>query len=163
MSVFVTRALVVAVLIGGAGCARRVPLAAEIVDVQILAFNDFHGSLEPPTGSNGRIGDVPAGGLEYLAAHLRALAAANPQTVVVSAGDNIGATPLISGMFHDEPSVEGLNVTGLKYSAIGNHELDEGWAELDRMQHGGCHPVDGCQDGQPFAGAAFRLDRKSVV
>ena len=125
------------------------------VDVQLLALNDFHGNLEPPSGSSGRIGSVEAGGVEYLAAHLARLAADNPRTIIVSAGDNIGASPLLSGLFHDEPTIEALGQAGLQFSAVGNHELDEGWSELYRMQHGGCHPVDGCQDGTPFAGAPF--------
>ena len=117
------------------------------VDVQVLAFNDFHGRLQPPAGSDGRIGSIEAGGIEYLTSHLARLKASNPNTVVVSAGDNIGASPLLSGMFHDEPTIEALDAAGLELSAVGNHELDEGWAELYRMQNGGCHPVDGCQDG----------------
>jgi 5'-nucleotidase len=125
------------------------------VAVQLLAFNDFHGNLEPPSGSNGVIGSTSAGGAEYLAAHLAALAARNPLTLIVSAGDTIGASPLLSGMFHDEPAIEALNAMGLDVSSVGNHEFDAGWRELLRMQAGGCHPVDGCQDGTPFTGAAF--------
>jgi len=133
------------------------------VAVQLLAFNDFHGALEPPTGSNGRIGATPAGGVEYLSAYLHTLAASNPNTAIVSAGDNIGASPLLSGMFHDEPSIEALSRAGLLLSAVGNHELDEGWDELYRMQKGGCHPVDGCQDNTPFTGAAFRFLAANLV
>lgn len=131
--------------------------APAVVEVQILALNDFHGNLEPPAGSNGRIGSVTAGGVEFLARHIAQLRATNPNTVVVSAGDNIGATPLISGLFHDEPAVEALNALGLDISAVGNHELDKGWWELRRMARGGCHPVDGCQDGTPYTGARFQF------
>ena len=123
--------------------------------MQLLAINDFHGGLDPAAGGTGRIGNQDAGGIEYLAAHLARLKATNPNTVVVSAGDNIGATPLLSSLFHDEPSIEALNLAGLQVSALGNHDLDEGWWELYRIQKGGCHPVDGCQDGTPFAGASF--------
>jgi 5'-nucleotidase len=133
------------------------------VRVQLLAFNDFHGNLEPPAGSNGRIGQTPAGGVEFLAAHIAALRATNPNTLVVSAGDNIGATPLISGLFHDEPAIEALNALGLQVSAVGNHELDEGWWELQRMARGGCHPQDGCQDGTPFRGARFAFLAANVT
>jgi 5'-nucleotidase len=130
--------------------------APAVVDVQVLAINDFHGALEPPAGANGRIGTVPAaGGVEYLATELATLKAANPNTVIVSAGDNFGGTPLLSSLFHDEGSVEALNLAGLEISAVGNHELDEGWWELYRMVKGGCHPTDGCQDGTPYDGAKF--------
>ena len=136
--------------------AQGAPPAATVVDVQILAINDFHGALEPPAGGNGRIGSVAAaGGIEYLASHLARLKATNRNTVIVSAGDNIGGTPLLSSLFHDEGSVEALNIAGLQISAVGNHDLDEGWWELYRMVKGGCHPVDGCQDGTPYDGATF--------
>jgi 5'-nucleotidase len=133
------------------------------VDVQILALNDFHGNLQPPSGSSGRIGTVPAGGVEYLATHVNNLRALNPNTVVVSAGDLIGASPLLSALFHDEPTIEAFNQIGLDFNAVGNHEFDEGWHELQRMQFGGCHPVDGCQDGDGFAGASFQFLAANVV
>ena len=86
---------------------------------------------------------------------MRALEATNPNTLFVSAGDMIGATPLVSALFHDEPTIEAFNLMGLDFNGVGNHEFDEGVDELLRMQNGGCHPVDGCQDGDPFAGADF--------
>lgn len=135
----------------------------ETVSVQILAVNDFHGNLEVVPGSGGRVGTVNAGGAEYLATHIANLRALNPNTVVVSAGDLIGASPLLSALFHDEPTIEAFNQMGLDFNAVGNHEFDEGWAELVRMQEGGCHPVDGCQDGDDFAGADFRFLAANVV
>ncbi len=148
-----------------AGCLVSIVTAAAVVrvgqdpdalvDVQLLAINDFHGGLDPAAGGTGRIGSQDAGGIEYLATHLARLKATNPNTVVVSAGDNIGATPLLSSLFHDEPSIEALGLAGLQLSALGNHDLDEGWWELYRIQKGGCHPVDGCQDGTPYSGAPF--------
>ncbi|MEW2590021.1 bifunctional metallophosphatase/5'-nucleotidase [Micromonospora aurantiaca] len=129
------------------------------VDVQLLAINDFHGNLEPPTGSSGSIDGQPAGGAEYLASHLKSMRAeAKAQgkgTVTVAAGDLIGASPLLSAAFHDEPTIEEMNLAGLEFASVGNHEFDEGAAELLRMQRGGCHPVDGCADGTPFGGAKF--------
>ena len=133
------------------------------VDVQILAVNDFHGNLEPPSGSSGRIGTVNAGGAEYLATHIANLRATNPNTVVVSAGDMIGASPLLSALFHDEPTIETFNQIGLDFNAVGNHEFDEGVYELIRLQEGGCHPVDGCLDGDDFGGANFRYLSANVT
>jgi 5'-nucleotidase len=133
------------------------------VDVQILALNDFHGNLEPPAGSSGRVGTTNAGGVEYLATHVKNLRALNPNTVVVSAGDLVGASPLLSALFHDEPTIEAFNLIGLDFNAVGNHEFDEGWHELVRLQEGGCHPVDGCQDGDDFAGANFQFLAANVV
>jgi 5'-nucleotidase len=135
-------------------CARGA-VAPQIVDVQLVAFNDFHGSLEPASGANGLIEGTTVGGVEYLATHVAQLRATNPNTVVISAGDSIGATPFLSGMFHDEPTIEALNEVGLQISAVGNHEFDEGWWEVVRMQRGGCHPTDLCQDQTPFDGARF--------
>jgi 5'-nucleotidase len=129
--------------------------------VQLLAINDFHGNLQPPSGSSGRISTGPtttvdAGGVEYLATWIKRLREQNSNTITVGAGDLIGASPLISGLFHDEPTIEAMNSLGLDVSGVGNHEFDEGVNELLRMQNGGCHPVDGCQDGDPFGGALFR-------
>lgn len=139
--------------------ARHPEFACGTVPLQLLAFNDFHGNLRPPTGSSGRIvtaaGPVDAGGAEFMATHIKALRATNPNTLVVAAGDIIGATPLVSALFHDEPTIESMNLMGLDIAGVGNHEFDEGIDELWRMQYGGCHPVDGCQDGDGFAGAAF--------
>lgn len=138
-----------------------------VVEVQVLAINDFHGNLEPPSGSGGRVGPSSggtlAGGAEYLATHVRTLEQANANSIVVSAGDLIGASPLLSGLFHDEPTVEAMNLIGLDINAVGNHEFDEGTTELLRMQNGGCHPVDGCQDQTGFAGADFQYLAANVV
>lgn len=133
------------------------------VEVQILALNDFHGNLEPPAGSSGRVGTVGAGGAAYLATHVKALEQTNKNTIVVSAGDLIGASPLLSGLFHDEPTIEAMNQIGLDLNAVGNHEFDEGTTELQRMKNGGCHPVDGCLDGDGFAGADFDFLAANVV
>jgi len=149
----------IAFLLLAAGCAR----GPQVVDVQLLAFNDFHGTLDPAAGSNGRVQTTDAGGVEFFATHLARLKASNPSTIVVSAGDNIGASTLLSGMFHDEPTIEALGDAGLQISTVGNHEFDEGWAELYRMQTGGCHPVDGCQDQTPFAGATFEFLSANVA
>jgi 5'-nucleotidase len=141
--------------------------AARDVDVQLLGLNDFHGHLESTTA--GTIAPdpasprVPAGGAEYLATHVRTKAAENPNTLVVSAGDLIGASPLLSALFHDEPTIEAMNRIGLDLNSVGNHEFDEGAAELLRMQRGGCHPVDGCLDGTGFGGARFRFLAANVV
>lgn len=128
------------------------------VDVTLLALNDFHGNLEAPSGSSGTIAGQAAGGVEYLATHLAELRAAakKKNTITVAAGDLIGASPLLSAAFHDEPTIEALSMAGLDYASVGNHEFDEGAAELLRIQNGGCHPVDGCADGTPYRGAGFK-------
>ncbi|MGW5154375.1 bifunctional metallophosphatase/5'-nucleotidase [Nonomuraea wenchangensis] len=128
------------------------------VPVRLLALNDFHGNLEPPTGSSGRMVDengktVDAGGAAYIAAHMKALTDKN--TIAVAQGDLIGASPLLSAAYHDEPSVEFLGKLGLKVAAVGNHEFDEGYAELRRIMKGGCHPVDGCSPAGTWKGATF--------
>jgi 5'-nucleotidase len=152
---------------------------AKTTEIQILALNDFHGALAPPSGSGGRIGAqtevepevfqclaptcFPAGGAGFLATHVEQLRATNPNTLFVSAGDMIGASPLTSALFHDEPTIEAFNLMGLDYNGVGNHEFDEGVDELLRMQYGGCHPVDLCQDGDGFAGADFQYLAANVV
>ena len=133
-----------------------------VVDLQILALNDFHGNLEPLPPSTSQ-GTPELGGVAHLATLVRDHRAANRRTVFVSAGDLIGASPLISALFHDEPSIEAFNLMDLNFNAVGNHEFDEGAAELLRMQRGGCHPVDGCLDGDGFAGADFQFLAANVV
>jgi len=142
--------------------------------VQLLAINDFHGHLAANTPGSIQVGccnpvrnaagvqtgwtqkTVPAGGIEFLGTHMKMLRERNSNTITVGAGDLIGASPLVSALFHDEPAIEAMNALGLDVTGVGNHEFDEGVNELLRMQFGGCHPVDGCQDGDGFAGAVFK-------
>ena len=134
----------------------------QLVDVQVLGFNDYHGHLEP--GAAGTIGDEAAGGGEYLSAKLNELREGQKYSLTVAAGDLIGGSPALSGLFHDEPSVESLNAMGLDVSSVGNHEFDEGVGELLRMQNGGCHPVDGCYfPDEPYEGADFPWLAANVV
>ncbi|MEU3409691.1 bifunctional metallophosphatase/5'-nucleotidase [Streptomyces sp. NPDC006658] len=133
-------------------------------DVQLLSFNDLHGNLEPPSGSSGRVTElqpdgttktIDAGGVEYLATHLRNAREGHPYSVTAAGGDLVGASPLLSGLFHDEPTVEALNKLDLDVTSVGNHEFDEGARELARLQNGGCHPKDGCYTDKEFQGADF--------
>ena len=140
------------------------------VSVQLLGINDFHGNLEPPTGSGGVITDgrrpvtaVPAGGAVYLANQLRTLRQQNPNSLTVAAGDLIGASPLLSALFHDEPTIEAMNQMGLDLTSVGNHEFDEGVTELLRMQNGGCRPDNGCHGRDAFGGADFGYLAANVV
>jgi 5'-nucleotidase len=163
------------------------PNTEKLTHVKLLAFNDFHGHLE--AGTPGTITSpvngaaVASGGAEFFATHMKALGSENVDTYVVSAGDLIGASPLASGLMHDEPTIDVMNYVGLDTIGVGNHEFDEGKAELLRMQYGnrsggggtnggtayvparadGCHPVDGCQDGTPFYGSVFQYLAANVT
>ncbi len=136
------RAVALALTALGTLSATGAAVAAPI-NVKIVGLNDYHGTLESP-GTFGKNTAVPAasrpavGGADYLAAYVARMKASNPNTVVVGAGDLIGATPLISALFFDEPAVETLNKIGLDFSAVGNHEFDKGKDELRRLQNGGC-------------------------
>ncbi|MET8742711.1 5'-nucleotidase C-terminal domain-containing protein [Streptomyces sp. NPDC004728] len=135
------------------------------VDVQLLSFNDLHGNLEPPAGSAGTVTEtqpdgttkaIPAGGVEYLASSLRTARKGHPYSITAAGGDMVGASPLLSGLFHDEPTIEALNKIDLDVTSVGNHEFDEGATELGRLQNGGCHPVEGCYEkDKKFEGADF--------
>jgi 5'-nucleotidase len=153
---------------------QAAPSAAQTsvtVDLRILAINDLHGNLRPPTGGIA-IADpadktkkiiVPAGGVEHMATLVQQLRQGNKNTIFVAAGDLIGASPFLSAMFHDEPTIESLSMMGLEIAAVGNHEFDEGKDELLRMQNGGCHPIDKCQGPHPFPGAKFHYLAASTV
>jgi 5'-nucleotidase len=141
------------------------------VSLRILAINDFHGNLKPPPGGI-RIKDsddptknriVPAGGAEQMATLVKQLREGHKNTIFVAAGDLIGASPLLSAMFHDEPTIESLSMMRLALSSVGNHEFDEGKDELLRMQNGGCHPTDGCRGPHPFPGAKFHYLAASTI
>ncbi|AZM61448.1 MULTISPECIES: bifunctional metallophosphatase/5'-nucleotidase [unclassified Streptomyces] len=141
-------------------------------EVQLLSFNDLHGNLEPPSGSSGRVTElqpdgttktIDAGGVEYLATHLREARKGNRYSITAAAGDMVGASPLISGLFHDEPTIEALNKLDLDVTSVGNHEFDEGARELRRLQNGGCHPDDGCPTDKKFKGADFPYLAANVV
>lgn len=134
----------------------------QLVQLQLLAFNDYHGHVMP--NEAGTVDGIPAGGGEYLSTKLNELRAGNEHSLTVAAGDLIGGSTAFSGLFHDEPSVESLNVMKLDVSSVGNHEFDEGVTELLRMQEGGCHPVDGCYfPSEPYAGADFQWLAANVV
>ena len=158
-----------AALLALAGCATRPTTVAPVappasVEVQILAFNDFHGNLEPPppvevTEADGSKRRIQTGGVANLAGALTQLRAGHPNTVTVSAGDTISASPLISANYLDEPTIKAMNLLGLEFNSVGNHEFDQGPDELKRMQNGGCAKFTRrtpCAVG-PFAGATFRI------
>jgi 5'-nucleotidase len=153
--------------------------APEPFKVKVIGFNDFHGNLQSP-GTFGINTTIPSakrpavGGAEFIGAHVSLLKAKNPLNVVVGAGDFIGASPLISALFFDEPSVEVLNKVGVEFNAVGNHEFDKGSAELRRLQNGGCKLVGGVPDPNSchgvgssapgtFDGAKFKWLSANVV
>jgi 5'-nucleotidase len=149
-------------------CAVAAAAPSPTVPLRIIAFNDFHGHLEPgdltiavpdPADATRTVA-LPSGGAAYLATRIRTLREPGTESVVVSSGDLIGASPLISGLFYDEPTVEVMNRIGLDLNALGNHEFDRGEAELLRMQRGGCRADDGsgrlsCAGGAAYTGARF--------
>lgn len=136
--------------------------------IQLLSFNDYHGHVASPDVASPStfFGATNVGGGEYLATMLKQLRAEAPKgrSLTVAAGDLIGGSPFLSGLFHDEPSVETLNAMDLDLSSVGNHEFDEGTAELLRMQKGGCHPKDGCYfPKKKYKGADFKWLAANVV
>jgi 5'-nucleotidase len=148
------------------------------VKVQLLALNDFHGNLQTSTTGGIRLDPPPvqpappapqlptsrpAGGAAILGSYVRELERGHRNSLFVAAGDLIGASPLVSALYHDEPTIEAMNLLGLDLSSVGNHEFDEGEAELKRMQRGGCNPTDGCQTGHTFRGANFKYLAANVV
>ncbi|MFM1725129.1 bifunctional UDP-sugar hydrolase/5'-nucleotidase [Rhodococcus sp. PAM 2766] len=146
----------------GAHTAEARPSDIEKVPVRLLAINDLHGSLQPPQGARAQIlrpdgPPVDAGGAAYLASYIRQLRGQAPNSLLYSVGDNWGSSPIESALFHDEPTVNLLNMMGVDAASVGTHELDEGFGEFRRMQTGGCHTVDGCQFESEYAGARFPM------
>jgi 5'-nucleotidase len=159
-----------------AACAPQVshPLALPSrtapIEVQILAFNDFHGNLETPdpvevTEVDGTRHKIVTGGASHLAAALSELRAGHSSTITVSAGDTVGASPLISANYLDEPAIDAMNLLKLEINSVGNHEFDRGSEELKRLQTGGCARYTRrlpCAV-EPFGGARFRYLAANVV
>ncbi|WP_445372687.1 bifunctional metallophosphatase/5'-nucleotidase [Methylomonas sp. HW2-6] len=163
-----------AIALGLSAATAQAVTTMPATTIKIVAFNDFHGQLESPGNFRNLPTDaastIPVGGVDWMAGYVADLKAQNPSTIVVSAGDIIGATPLVSALFHDEPTIETMNRLGLEFNAVGNHEFDEGKNELKRMQTGGCHPTDpnSCKGAEvgtpvPFEGAKFKFLAANVV
>ncbi|WP_318248281.1 bifunctional metallophosphatase/5'-nucleotidase [Novosphingobium percolationis] len=156
-----------------AGCAA--PMAGRSafapVEVGVIAFNDFHGSIEPPRqsviapdGSGGQV-QVPAGGAAWFASALDSIRAKYPNHLTVSAGDMISASQLASSLYLDEPTIGVMNRIGVDFNAVGNHEFDRGRDELLRMQNGGCAKFTAKEPCQleKFPGASFRYLAASTL
>ena len=165
--------------LSGCTTAPTAPLIApqpSPLQVKVIAFNDFHGNLKTPsnrvpvpdaTQSTGIRFD-PAGGVAQFGAVIKSLKAKNPNYAVVSAGDMVGATPLLSALFKDEPTIEAMNLVGVDFHGVGNHEFDYGAAHLKRLQAGGCAinqktRQPDCGTRAPFTGANFQFLAANVV
>ncbi len=147
-------------------CALK-PAAPE--QVTIFSINDFHGNLqsEQPVpyqytqNYNGKVVNGAAGGYAYLAAKLKERRAAVGASILVGAGDLMGASPMGSALLKDEPVVEALNRIDLSVTAVGNHEFDSGTADLMRRIQGGC-PQTGCAFSD-FSGARYAYLGANVI
>ena len=152
--------------------ATVAPASSEPVTLRIIGLNDFHGNLEPlrrpmqVPNDAGETQDVPVAGAAYLASAVAKYRAQDENNMVVSAGDMIGASPLASSIFLDEPSVGVMNRIGISFNAVGNHEFDRGWQELLRLQQGGCTKFalrEPCQVENPYPGAKFNFLAANVI
>ncbi|MFE5480899.1 bifunctional metallophosphatase/5'-nucleotidase [Streptomyces sp. NPDC056527] len=162
-------------LLGGALSVS--PAAADdTVDVQLLSITDFHGYLQPPTAAQGGIipagrgTSVTVGGAAYLATHLKRLRSGHANSVFFATGDSFAGWPFEVDAFHDEPTIEVLNKLGLRFSAVGNHELDVSPDFLvEHIEEGRCFgkvDVDSCftdSTGRRFHGADFDFQSANIV
>lgn len=172
----VVAAVALAALLLGCGFAGETKQYASEgeggMSIRIIAFNDFHGNLQASNlavswpGGDGQQTSIPAGGVAHLASAIAALKRGNPRHAVVSAGDMIGASPLVSALFLDEPTIEAFNLIGIDFNAVGNHEFDRGQQELQRMQRGGCGrhtSQEPCRVSKDFPGASFTFLAANTV
>ncbi|MCA9508081.1 MAG: bifunctional metallophosphatase/5'-nucleotidase [Myxococcales bacterium] len=135
---------------------------SDFVRIQLIGINDFHGNLEPPTGSLGTINGISAGGIEYLATHIKNLKENQRHSLILSAGDLFGASPLLSALFDDKPTIEAMNLLGLDINAIGNHEFDKGWEKMQKLILGECSGKM-CGEKDKFGGAQFEMLASNVI
>ncbi len=149
-----------------AGCASAPSEqsgSSRITEISIFSINDFHGHIQPkspvpvmtrlPDAATGELKAQPAGGAAYLATVLANLRAQRPNSLFVAGGDLIGASPQMSSLLADEPTLTALSDMGLDATALGNHDLDAGLSELLRKTRGECAPA-GCIWPE-FKGAKF--------
>jgi len=154
-------------------CAARqpVPLPPGVTEVQLVTLNDFHGNLEASkytwdsaAGGGERV--IQAGGVDTLGAALQAWRKEDPQLLLVGAGDLVGASPAISSMWADEPTIGAMNLLGLRVTSVGNHEFDQGRIELLRQQKGGCvspRADKACKFDSTYQGAQFQYLAANVI
>lgn len=142
-------------LVWGSACVAA--LAAD-VPLRLVAFNDFHGMLrdQPRTAAQPQ---QRVGGGAFLAGWIGALKADHPGTLVFSSGDLVGASPLDSAFLRDEPTLEMANAIGLDAAVVGNHEFDQGVAELQRKIQGGCAKAKGAKQSCPFTDSPYHGSR----
>ena len=159
--------LALAIFTGVNGCATRAPAP---IEVNLVAINDFHGQLEAHDKIYAFKGEpkrtIRVGGIDTLGGALQAWRAEDPQLLLVGAGDLLGASPAMSSMWADEPTVEAMNLLGLRLSSVGNHEFDRGTVELLRQQNGGCEspsPAKACKLRPQFGGAKYAYLSANVV
>jgi 5'-nucleotidase len=153
-----------------AGCASH-PAAPNLTEIQLVTLNDFHGNLEASkytwdsaAGGGERV--IQAGGIDTLGAALQAWRKQDPELLLVGAGDLIGASPAISSMWADEPTIGAMNLLGLRATSVGNHEFDQGRIELLRQQKGGCvspRADKACKFEGTYQGAQFQYLAANVI
>lgn len=156
-----------------AGCAWRQPPQQDptLTEIQLVTLNDFHGNLEASkytwdsaAGGGERV--IQAGGIDTLGAALQAWRKQDPELLLVGAGDLIGASPAISSMWADEPTIGAMNLLGLRATSVGNHEFDQGRIELLRQQKGGCvspRADKACKFEGTYQGAQFQYLAANVI
>ena len=154
-------------VLGGCASAPRAP-----VDVNLVALNDFHGNLDSSKFTYTSAVDptrkvtVQAGGIDVLSGALKAWRKDDAQLIFVGNGDLVGASPAMSALWADEPSIVAMNMLGMKASSVGNHEFDQGKAELLRQQRGGCDSSradKACKYAPDFAGASYTYMAANVI
>lgn len=97
--------------------------AADAVTINLLNVNDFHGRIQTDKTVQ-FAGTIEKARAEY----------GDANSLLLSAGDSIGASLFASATQADQPTIDVLNALELKASAVGNHEFDKGWADLrDRV------------------------------
>lgn len=163
--------LVLAALLGGCALGPKQPLPPGVTEIQLVALNDFHGNLEASKytwdsakGGGERV--ITAGGIDTLGAALQAWRKEDPELLLVGAGDLVGASPAISSMWADEPTIGAMNLLGMRATSVGNHEFDQGRIELLRQQKGGCmspRADKACKFDGPYQGAQFQYLAANVI
>jgi 5'-nucleotidase len=140
--------MVLALIVPAGALAAKSPPP---VTIQFLNVSDWHGNLDPVNGF---------GGAWNISARWKVDRAAYP-TLTLTAGDDFGATPPLSGFFNEDPSIKAQRMMGIQVGTLGNHNFDRGVGHLQQMIDLAGASTSATAPGTPFAYVSANLKHRN--
>ena len=126
------------------------PDNGQTVSIKILDISDWHAQLDP----NGTVG-----GAEALSDYFKTERASSPNSITLTAGDDFGAAPPLSGFFEEIPAVKAERLMGIQVGTFGNHNFDRGIAHLQARIN---QAADPSEVGSPFEYVSANLQNRDA-